>query len=67
MAGTDTQPKVRLVVSDIDGTLLDPGKNLSPSAPAAVRRLKQAGIRFTVASARPPRLTQLLLRHLHIS
>jgi hypothetical protein len=56
-----------LVVSDVDGTLLDPGKNLSPSAPAAVERLKQAGIRFSVASARPPRLTQSLLRDLHIS
>lgn len=67
MAGTDAQPKVRLVVSDVDGTLLDPGKILSPGAPAAVKRLKQAGIRFTVASARPPRLTESLLRDLHIS
>ncbi len=67
MAGTNAQPKVRLVVSDVDGTLLDPGKNLSPGAPAAVKRLKQAGIRFTVASARPPRLTESLLRDLHIS
>ena len=54
-------------MSDVDGTLLDPEKNLSPGAPAAVRRLKQAGIRFTVASARPPRLTSHLLRDLHIS
>ena len=57
MAGTNAQPGVALVVSDVDGTLLDPEKNLSPGAPAAVERLKQAGIRFTIASARPPRLT----------
>jgi Cof subfamily protein (haloacid dehalogenase superfamily) len=67
MAGTDAKPKVALVVSDLDGTLLDPGKNLSPGAPAAVKRLKHAGIRFTIASARPPRLTYPLLRDLHVS
>jgi Cof subfamily protein (haloacid dehalogenase superfamily) len=67
MAGTGARPGVALVVSDVDGTLLDPEKNLSPGAPAAVRRLRQAGIRFTIASARPPRLTQSLLRDLHVS
>ena len=67
MAGMDVQPGVALVISDVDGTLLDPEKSLSPGAPTAVRRLRLAGIRFTVASARPPRLTQSLLRDLHIS
>ena len=67
MAGANARPGVALVVSDVDGTLLDPDKNLSPGAPAAVQRLQQAGIRFTIASARPPRLTQLLLRDLHVS
>jgi Cof subfamily protein (haloacid dehalogenase superfamily) len=67
MAGANAQPGVALVVSDVDGTLLDPAKNLSPGAPAAVQRLKQEGIRFTIASARPPRLTEPLLRDLHVS
>lgn len=67
MAGANARPGVALVVSDVDGTLLDPEKNLSPGAPAAVAHLKQAGIRFTIASARPPRLTQPLLRDLHVS
>jgi Cof subfamily protein (haloacid dehalogenase superfamily) len=67
MPGTDAQPGLALVVSDVDGTLLDRDKNLSPGAPDAVRRLNQAGIRFTIASARPPRLTHSLLRDLHIS
>lgn len=67
MAGANARPGVALVVSDVDGTLLDPDKNLSPGAPAAVERLKQAGIRFTIASARPPRLTQSLLRDLQVS
>ena len=67
MAGANARPGVTLVVSDVDGTLLDPEKNLSPGAPAAVERLKQAEIRFTIASARPPRLTHPLLRDLHVS
>ena len=67
MPGSKAKPGVALVVSDVDGTLLDPDKKLSPGAPAAVQRLRQAGIRFTIASARPPRLTQALLRDLHIT
>jgi Cof subfamily protein (haloacid dehalogenase superfamily) len=63
----DEQPakRVALVLSDIDGTLLDNDKQLTPGAPAAVRRLYQAGIRFTLASARPPRLTRELVRAIH--
>lgn len=56
-----------MVVSDVDGTLLDPDKNLTPGAPAAVQRLKQAGIRFTIVSARPPRLTRQLMRDLDVT
>ena len=67
MAGANARPGVALVVSDVDGTLLDPDKNLSPGAPAAVQRLQQAGIRFTIASARPPRLTQLSVSYTHLN
>ena len=58
---------IRLVVSDIDGTLLDPQKKLTPGAPAAVQRLYAAGIRFTLTSARPPRLTRDLVNALRVS
>ena len=58
--------RVAMVVSDVDGTLLDPDKNLTPGAPQAVQRLKQAGIRFTIVSARPPRLTRQLLSDLQV-
>jgi len=44
---------LRLVVSDIDGTLVDKTKQLTPATVAAVRRLEDAGIGFTVISARP--------------
>lgn len=44
---------VRLVVSDVDGTLLTRDKRLTPSTIAAVRDLRESGIRFTVTSSRP--------------
>ncbi|MDT7531217.1 Cof-type HAD-IIB family hydrolase [Sphingopyxis sp. SE2] len=46
--------KVRLVVSDVDGTLVDSHKQLAEATVAAVKRLTDAGIRFTIISARPP-------------
>lgn len=57
---------IKLVVSDIDGTLLDPHKKLTPGSPAAVQRLYAAGIRFTLTSARPPRLASELIEVLQV-
>jgi|SRR5271165_915187 len=63
----DSNPEcVALVLSDIDGTLLDEHKDLTPGAPAAVQRLYGAGIRFTLASARPPRMTREVVRMLQV-
>lgn len=50
-AVTDT---VRLVVSDMDGTILTPHKELAPSTLQAVKALQEAGITLCLASARPP-------------
>lgn len=58
--------RVLLVVSDVDGTLLDDNKRLTPGAPDAVQRLYRAGIRFTIASARPPRMVRDLVRTLQV-
>jgi Cof subfamily protein (haloacid dehalogenase superfamily) len=57
---------IALVVSDIDGTLLDDNKQLTAGAPGAVERLYRAGIRFTIASARPPRMARDLVRELKV-
>ena len=43
----------RLLVSDIDGTLVDKQKQLTPATIDAVARLRAAGLGFTVISARP--------------
>ncbi|ALN74450.1 Cof-type HAD-IIB family hydrolase [Aureimonas sp. AU20] len=45
---------IRLVVSDIDGTLVRNDKTLSERTVEAVRRAGEAGIAFTLISARPP-------------
>ncbi|MEG8037833.1 HAD family hydrolase [Sphingomonas sp. LR60] len=44
---------IRLLVSDLDGTLVDKDKNLTAATIAAVDRLRAAGVGFTVISARP--------------
>jgi Cof subfamily protein (haloacid dehalogenase superfamily) len=45
--------RIKLVVSDVDGTLLTGDKTLTDGAVAAVRRLHDAGIGFTIVSSRP--------------
>ena len=44
---------IRLVVCDVDGTLVDKQKKLTDGTIAAVRRLEAAGVGFTIISARP--------------
>lgn len=46
---------LRFVISDVDGTLVQPDKSLSPGTIAAVARLQANGIPVAVVSARPPR------------
>jgi Cof subfamily protein (haloacid dehalogenase superfamily) len=45
--------RIALVVSDVDGTLLTKDKRLTDANIAAVQRLHQAGIGFTITSSRP--------------
>jgi Cof subfamily protein (haloacid dehalogenase superfamily) len=47
--------KIRLVVADVDGTLVTEDKILTQRAQAAVHGLRDAGIRFAITSGRPPR------------
>ena len=46
--------RIRLVISDVDGTLVNHDKQLEPGTADAVRRLRAAGVPFTLISARPP-------------
>jgi Cof subfamily protein (haloacid dehalogenase superfamily) len=46
---------IRLVLSDVDGTLINSNKELTDETIRAVRDLEDRGILFTLTSARPPR------------
>lgn len=46
-------PKISLLVSDVDGTLVTKDKVLTERSRAAVQRLYDAGIRFAITSSRP--------------
>ena len=43
---------IKLIAADLDGTLLDSQKRLSPHLPQLLRDLRRLGIRFTPASGR---------------
>ena len=60
------QPLIQFMLSDIDGTLLRPDHSLSQANIEAVRKLKEAGIHFSVASSRPPRAMREQIRALGI-
>ena len=59
--------RIALVVSDVDGTLLTKDKTLTDRAKAAVRRLHDAGIGFTITSSRPTIGMRFLIEPLAIT
>ncbi|HEX4219463.1 MAG TPA: HAD family hydrolase [Acidimicrobiales bacterium] len=58
---------IRLVLADVDGTLVTPAKELTDRAIAAVHRLHRAGILFAITSGRPPRGMSMLIEPLDLS
>lgn len=60
------QPRtpIRLLLADVDGTLVTQDKTLTDQAVEAVQRLRKAGIRFAITSGRPPRGMQMLVEPL---
>jgi Cof subfamily protein (haloacid dehalogenase superfamily) len=58
---------IRLLLADVDGTLVTPDKVLTDRAIDAVRRLGEAGILFAITSGRPPRGMSMLIDPLDIS
>jgi Cof subfamily protein (haloacid dehalogenase superfamily) len=58
---------VRLMLADVDGTLVTPEKALTQRAVDAVRSLGKAGILFAVTSGRPPRGMAMLIEPLDIT
>lgn len=58
--------KISLVLADVDGTLVTEQKVLTERAQAAVRRVRDAGIRFAITSGRPPKGMAMLLDALRL-
>ena len=58
---------IRLVLSDVDGTLVTSDKTLTDASVAAVARLRAAGVAFAVTSGRPPRGMAMLVEPLALS
>jgi Cof subfamily protein (haloacid dehalogenase superfamily) len=57
---------VKLMLADVDGTLVTPDKVLPDRAIAAVHKLHDAGIMFAITSGRPPRGMAMLVEPLDL-
>ena len=62
-----SEPSIKMLVADVDGTLVDPDKRLTERAVAAVARLHKAGVLFAVTSGRPPRGMGMLVEPLQLT
>jgi Cof subfamily protein (haloacid dehalogenase superfamily) len=62
-----SSPSIRLVLSDVDGTLVTMDKTLTERSIQAVHALHDAGILFAVTSGRPPRGMSMLVEPLELS
>jgi Cof subfamily protein (haloacid dehalogenase superfamily) len=58
---------IRMVIADVDGTLVTQEKVLTKRATEAVLRLHDAGIQFSVTSGRPPRGMAMLIDPLKLT
>jgi Cof subfamily protein (haloacid dehalogenase superfamily) len=59
--------RISLVITDVDGTLVTPDKRLTPRAIAAVQRLHQHGIGFSICSSRPPFGLRMMIEPLQLA
>jgi len=57
---------ISLVISDVDGTLVTPDKQVTPASARAAQRLADKGIGFTVVSSRPPNGLRMLVAPLSL-
>jgi len=58
------QRNIRLLLADVDGTLVTDDKELTEATKAAARELRQAGITLAITSGRPPRGMSMLIEPL---
>lgn len=58
--------RIRMLISDIDGTLLNPESQLSSENADAIARCRQAGLKVSLSSARPPFGMRWLIEELQL-
>ena len=58
---------LRLVISDVDGTIVTGDKSVAPTTVDAAARLQSAGAALSIVSARPPRGMQYVHDALHLT
>jgi len=58
---------IRLVIADVDGTLVTKEKVLTARAIEAVKRLKDKGVAFSITSGRPPLGMKMLIEPLGLT
>jgi Cof subfamily protein (haloacid dehalogenase superfamily)/HAD superfamily hydrolase (TIGR01509 family) len=58
---------IKLLIADVDGTMLTPDKVLTQATRDAVEHLRAMGIEFTVTSGRPPRGLSKLVAPLNLT
>jgi len=59
--------EIRLVVADVDGTLVTQEKLITPRAEQAVRDLQKAGVAFAITSGRPPKGMKMVADQLKLT
>jgi len=63
----NSEKAIRMVIADVDGTLVTQEKILTKRTAEAVLRLHEAGIEFSVTSGRPPRGMAMLIDPLKLT
>src|ERR1700722_7535115 len=61
------KPVIRLLLADVDGTLVTKDKILTDRAVAAAHAMREAGIALALTSGRPPRGMQKLVAPLNLT
>src|SRR6201994_5115176 len=61
-----TTHKIKLLLADVDGTLVTQDKVLTEQAMAAAQDLRKAGITLALPSGRPPRGMSMLIEPLKL-
>jgi Cof subfamily protein (haloacid dehalogenase superfamily) len=61
LAASSKRSRIKVVIADIDGTLVTKEKLLTPRSVQAVQRLQDAGILFGITTGRPPKGAKMLV------